>query len=82
MMFISSTIIEEIKTMQKSEQASLAMYYYDFREDKKRDLYGLLSSCYSNFAASPIPTTLSFPLSIRHTSMAHEPPVTTNLFVV
>jgi len=44
MMFSSSTIIEEIKTIQKSEHASLAMYYYDFREDKKRDLCGLLSS--------------------------------------
>jgi len=44
MVFTSSTIIEEIKTMQKSGHASLAMYYYDFREDKKRDLCGLLSS--------------------------------------
>ena len=44
MAFISSTIIEEIKTMQKSGRALLAMYYYDFREDKKGDLYGLLSS--------------------------------------
>jgi len=44
MIFTSSTIIEEIKTMQKSGHASLAMYYYDFREDKKRDLCGLLSS--------------------------------------
>jgi NACHT domain len=40
----SSTIIEEIETMQKSGDASLAMYYYDFREDKKKDLCGLLSS--------------------------------------
>ena len=30
--------------MQKSGHASLAMYYYDFREDKKKDLCGLLSS--------------------------------------
>jgi len=30
--------------MQKSGHTSLAMYYYDFREDKKRDLFGLLSS--------------------------------------
>jgi len=44
MIFTSSTIIEEIKTMQQSGHASLAMYYYDFREDKKRDLFGLLSS--------------------------------------
>ena len=44
MMFTSSTIIEDIKTMQKSGHASLAMYYYDFRESKKKDLFGLLSS--------------------------------------
>ena len=30
--------------MQKSGDASLAMYYYDFREDKKKDLRGLLTS--------------------------------------
>jgi len=40
----SSAVIEEIKTIQKSGLASLAMYYYDFREDKKKDLRGLLSS--------------------------------------
>jgi len=44
MMFTSSTIIEDIETMQKSGHASLAMYYYDFREHKKKDLCGLLSS--------------------------------------
>jgi hypothetical protein len=40
----SSTIIEEIEAMRKSGLASLAMYYYDFREDRKKDLRGLLSS--------------------------------------
>jgi len=40
----SSTIIEEIETMRKSGLASLAMFYYDFREDEKKDLRGLLSS--------------------------------------
>ena len=40
----SSAVIEEIKTMQESGLACLAMYYYDFREDKKKDLRGLLSS--------------------------------------
>jgi hypothetical protein len=30
--------------MRKSGLASLAMYYYDFREDQKKDLRGLLSS--------------------------------------
>ena len=40
----SSTIIEEIETIQISGLASLAMFYYDFREDEKKDLRGLLSS--------------------------------------
>jgi hypothetical protein len=40
----SSTIIEEIESLSKSGLASLAMYYYDFREDQKKDLRGLLSS--------------------------------------
>ena len=40
----SSAVIEEIKIIQKSGNASLAMYYYDFRENKKKDLRGLLSS--------------------------------------
>jgi hypothetical protein len=40
----SSTIIEEIETMQKSGLASFAMFYYDFREDQKKDMRGLASS--------------------------------------
>jgi hypothetical protein len=44
MVLASSTIIEEIETMQKSGLASLAIYYFDFREGEKKDLRGLLSS--------------------------------------
>jgi len=40
----SSTIIEDIDDIRKAGRGSLAMYYYDFREDQKRDLRGLLSS--------------------------------------
>jgi hypothetical protein len=40
----TSTIIEEIDSMRKSGLASLAMFYYDFREDQKKDRCGLLSS--------------------------------------
>jgi hypothetical protein len=40
----SSTIIEDIDNIRKAGSASLAMYYYDFREDQKKDLRGLLSS--------------------------------------
>jgi len=43
-MLASSTIIQEIEAMRKCGLASLAFYYYDFREDKKKDLRGLLSS--------------------------------------
>jgi hypothetical protein len=41
---VSSTIIEEIEAMRKCGLASLAFYYYDFREDAKKDRHGLLSS--------------------------------------
>ena len=40
----SSTIIQEIDVMRKFGLASLAFYYYDFREDQKKDIRGLLSS--------------------------------------
>src|SRR5580700_7818653 len=44
MVLASSTIIEEIETMRKSGLASLAIFYYNFAEDSKKDLRGLLSS--------------------------------------
>jgi hypothetical protein len=40
----SSTIIEEIETTRKAGLATLAMFYHDFKEKKKMDLRGLLSS--------------------------------------
>src|ERR1700733_7686666 len=40
----SSTIIGDIDDMRKAGLASLAFFYYDFREDQKKDLRGLLSS--------------------------------------
>jgi hypothetical protein len=40
----SSKVIDEVEAMHRSGLASLAMYYYDFREDRKQDLHGLLSS--------------------------------------
>ena len=43
-MSASSTIIEDIDAARKSGLASLAMFYYDFREDQKKDRRGLLSS--------------------------------------
>jgi hypothetical protein len=42
--FVSSTIIEDIRAMRKTGLASLAFFYCDFREDRKMELRGLLSS--------------------------------------
>jgi hypothetical protein len=44
MLLTSSAIIEDIRAMQKSGLASLAFFYCDFRDDKKKDQRGLLSS--------------------------------------
>jgi len=44
MMSASSMTIQEVEAMRKCRLASLAFYYYDFRDDKKKDLCGLLSS--------------------------------------
>ena len=44
MLLASSGIIEDIRMLQKSGLASLAFFYYDFRDDQKKDQRGLLSS--------------------------------------
>ena len=43
-LFASSAIIEDIRTLQKSGLATLAFFYCDFRDDQKKDRRGLLSS--------------------------------------
>ena len=43
-MIVSSTVIEDIHAMQKVGLASFAFFYCDFREDRKKELRGLLSS--------------------------------------
>ena len=42
--FVSSTIVEDIRVMRRAGLASLATFYCDFREDRKKELRGLLSS--------------------------------------
>ena len=44
MLLISSSTIEDIRTLQKSGLASLAFFYCDFRDDQKKNLRGLISS--------------------------------------
>ena len=42
--FVSSTIIEHIRSMPNAGLASLAFFYCDFRDGRKKELRGLLSS--------------------------------------
>ena len=44
MLLCSSSIIEDLTALQKSGLALLAFFYFDFRENQKKDLRGLLSS--------------------------------------
>jgi hypothetical protein len=41
---IRSAIIQDIKSMHAAGLATMAYYYFDFRDVKKQDCYGLLSS--------------------------------------
>ena len=61
-MVTSSTIIEEIEDLQMSGLALLAMFYYDFRENEKKDLRGLLTSvlvqlCNQSYSCYAVLTT-------------------------
>ena len=46
-----SAIIQDIESMHAAGLATMAYYYFDFRDVKKQDCYGLLSSLISQLAA-------------------------------
>ena len=48
---IRSAIIQDIEGMRAAGLATIAYYYFDFRDAKKQDCYGLLSSLISQFSA-------------------------------
>jgi len=48
---IRSAVIEEIEGMRAAGLAAMAYYYFDFRDVKKQDRYGLLSSLVSQLSA-------------------------------
>jgi hypothetical protein len=80
MVLVSSTIIEEIEAMRKNMASHHSPCFTTIlRRMKRRTSVGRSHRCYSGFVTSRIPTTMSFPLSIRHTARAHKAPVTTNL---
>ena len=51
MSFISSTIIEDIKSLCESGQASMAYFYFDFRNANKQSLRDLLRSLLTQLSA-------------------------------
>jgi hypothetical protein len=48
---IRSAIIQDIERMHAAGLAAMAYYYFDFRDVKKQDCYGLLSSLISQLSA-------------------------------
>ena len=50
-MSIRSAVIQDIERMHAAGLATMAYYYFDFRDVKKQDCYGLLSSLISQLSA-------------------------------
>ena len=48
---IRSAIIQNVESMYAAGSATMAYYYFDFRDVKKQDCYGLLSSLISQLSA-------------------------------
>ena len=51
MSFVSSTIIEDIKSLCEADQASMAYFYFDFRNANKQSLRDLLPSLLTQLSA-------------------------------
>src|SRR5580698_3343850 len=50
-MFTRSAVIQEVEGEHEAGLATMAYYYFDFRDVKKQDCYGLLSSLISQLSA-------------------------------
>jgi NACHT domain len=55
MFFVSSTIIEDIKAICKTGQASMAYFYFDFRSTNKQSLHDMIPSLLTQLSASSDP---------------------------
>jgi len=55
MTLFSSTIIEDIKTVCEASQASMAYFYFDFRNANKQSLHDLLPSLLTQLSARSAP---------------------------
>src|SRR5260370_2825034 len=48
---VRSAIIQDVERMDEAGLATMAYYYFDFRDVKKQDCYGLLTSLVSQLSA-------------------------------
>ena len=53
--YCRSAIVQDVKGMHAAGLATMAYYYFDFRDVKKQDCYGLLSSIVSQLSAESDP---------------------------
>jgi hypothetical protein len=60
--------------MRAAGLATMAYYYFDFRDVKKQERYGLLSSILPNSLPNPIPTPTFYPGYIRTMPAEQESP--------
>jgi len=51
MLTLSSTIIQDVETLCKAGQASMAYFYFDFRDAKKQNLHDLVPSLLTQLSA-------------------------------
>ena len=55
MLSLSSTIIQDVETLCKAGQASMAYFYFDFRDAKKQNLHDLVPSLLTQLSARSAP---------------------------
>jgi hypothetical protein len=75
-MAFRSAVIQDIECMQAAGLATMAYYYFDFRDVKKQDCYGLLSSLISQLSAeSDSCYDILFQLFLDHSRGTRKPSI-------
>ena len=74
MSLISSTVIEDIKSLCEAGQASMGYFYFDFRNANKQSLHDLLSSLLTQLSARSSPRCdVLFDVYLDHDSGKNQP---------
>ena len=74
----SSAIVQDISALQEAGRASLAYFYFDFRDEEKKDLCGALASILIQLSArSGSRCEILSRLHVAHDDGAHQPSTST-----